>query len=171
MRTRRPSPPSPEDIKRQLEAAVGHTLDISHDQLLKLRFPVGTYAYLGPDENANSTWASIFFPGKYCNPATLVDVCGGSFTGADGKRVFLLSTVVCSLQGSDLSEPVTIVVTPLSETPFLTTMTYALVPNPQNPQFFNDLQITVFAWDTNGAPAANVGFHWRCRLVANPIIL
>jgi hypothetical protein len=170
MRTRRPRATPPEDIRRQLEAATGRPIDVSHEQLLRLTFPVGTYAYFGTDENANSTWASIFFPRKYCNPATLLDVCGASFTGADGKRVFLLSQVVCSLSGNTLSEPVTVVATPLSQTPFLVTMTYALVPNPQDPQFDTDLQITVFAWDTSGAPAPNVSFHWRCRIVASPII-
>jgi hypothetical protein len=170
MQTPRPHP-SPEEIKRQLEAAAGRPLDISHDQLHWLTYPVGTYAYFGADEGATSTWASVFLPRKFCNPATLLDACGASSTGADGKRVFLLSEVVCSLSGNTLSEPVTIVATPRSETPFLVTITYALVPNPQNPSFDTDLQITVFAWDTNGAPAPNVGFHWRCRLPASPIIL
>jgi hypothetical protein len=169
MRTRRPNP-SQEEIKRQLEAAAGHPLDISQDQLHWLTYPVGTYAYFGTDEGATSTWASIFLARKFCNPATLLDVCGASSTGADGKRVFLLSQVVCSLSGYTLSEPVTIVATPLSQTPFLVTLTYALVVNPQNPQVDTDLQITVFAWDTNGAPAANVGFHWRCRLPASAVI-
>jgi len=31
--------------------------------------------------------------------------------------------------------------------------------------------LTIFAWDANGAPASNVTFDWRCRVVSNQIIL
>ena len=37
------------------------------------------------------------------------------------------------------------------------TMTHSLVNTPAT-----DVQITVFAWDANGAPAPNVVFDWRC---------
>jgi len=45
------------------------------------------------------------------------------------------------------------------------------VPDPNNPSFNNDLQITLFAWDANGAAAPSVSIDWRCRLVSLPIIL
>jgi len=165
MQTSSPHQPSAEEIKRQLEALVGHPLDISPDLIIKFRFPVGSYAYLGTDEGAHATWRNIFFPGKVCNEATLLEACGASLTGADGKRVFLLSEVVCFAQLNALSDPINVVVTPRSDKPFFTTVTYTLINNN------SDLQITVFAWDANGASAPNVAFDWRCRVVSLPIIL
>jgi hypothetical protein len=165
MQGRSPHPPSAEELKKQLEALVGHPLDISPDLLIRFRYPAGSFAYLGFDENAQASWRNIFFPGKFCIQATLLEACGASATGADGKRVFLLSDVVCFAQVNQLSDPVNVVVTPRSDTPFYTTVTYSFVNTN------SDLQITVFAWDTAGAPAANVGFDWRCRVVSVPVIL
>ena len=45
-------------------------------------------------------------------------------------------------------------------------MTHVLVPNPNVPGAFNDLQITVFTWKPNGTAAPNVSFDWRCRLLS-----
>jgi hypothetical protein len=165
MQGRSQHPPSAEEIKRQLEALVGHPLDISPDQLILFRYPVGSYAFLGFDENAHATWRSIFFPRKFCNDATLLEVCGASLTGANGKSVFRLSDVVCFGQVNQLSDPVNVVVTPRSDKPFYTTVTYTFVNSNA------DLEITVFAWDAAGAPAANVAFDWRCRVVSVPVIL
>ena len=162
MQTQTPSSPSPDEFKRQLEAAAGRPLDVSPEQLKWLLYPAGSYAYFGVDENAKATWKNLLFDTKYCNSATLLDVCGVSSTGADGKRVFLLSDVWCP-QLEELSEPINVVVTPLSENPYFVTMTYSLVGSPG---YYTDLQITVFAWNTTGTPAAAVPFHWRCRVVS-----
>jgi hypothetical protein len=148
------------EIKRQLEAITGHEIDVSADMLLKLWYPAGAYNYA----EGNATWRSILFPGKRCNAATLLDASGVSSTGSDGKRVFLLSDFVCFAQLNALAEPINVVATPRSETPFFLTMTHALNNTA------NDVQITVFAWDSNGTPAPNVIFDWRCRVVSVQII-
>jgi hypothetical protein len=50
-------------------------------------------------------------------------------------------------------------------------MTHVLVPNPNVPGAFSDLQITVFTFKPNGTAAPNVSFDWRCRLLQFQTIL
>jgi len=95
----------------------------------------------------------------------LLEACGASATGADGKRVFLLSHVVCFAQMNQLSDPINVVVTPRTDGLFYTTVTYSFINND------SDLQITVFAWDARGGAAPNIPFDWRCRVGAVQFVL
>ena len=151
------------NVKKQLEALVGRDSEVSAEQLIKLKlwFPAGASSY----EDGSVTWKSILFPGKRCNSATLLDASGVSFTGADGTRVFLLSDFVCFPQVNSLAEPINVVATPRSESPFFLTLTHALI------NADSDVQISVFTWDAGGAAAPNVAFDWRCRVVSNQIVL
>jgi hypothetical protein len=152
------------DTKRQLEDIVGQRIDASAEQVVKLRFPLGTYDISDFEDGATATWQSIFFPpGKSCNTTTLYDVSGVSSTLADGKRVFLISDVVCFPPAFALDEPINVVATPRADKPFYLTTTHALVKDPSTQNI--DLQITVFAWDADGTAAPNVVFDWRCRAV------
>ena len=150
-------------IKEQLEAIVGHKIDASEQQLAKFSYPVGLFSiWFG--------WTvskSVFpFPRKICSwHSPVFDLGGVSSTLADGKRVFLLSDFFCQMfiRPIGFVEPVNVVATPRAERPVFLTMTYAPVPpDPQVP-YIPDVQITVFAWGANGAPAPNVEFDWRCR--------
>jgi hypothetical protein len=58
---------------------------------------------------------------------------------------------------------------PISVHPVFLTVTYSLVHTPPL-QFATNLQVTVFAWDANGAPAPNVSVHLRCRVPAAALI-
>ena len=65
------------DTKRQLEEIVGHRIDASAEQVVKFRFPLGSYDVSDSEDGATATWQSIFFPpGKSCNTTTLYDVGG-----------------------------------------------------------------------------------------------
>jgi hypothetical protein len=151
------------DIEKQL---VGHK--IPAEQLHNLWFPVGSYDF----SNGASSWQHIFLPGKRCNPTTLLDVSGVLSTRTDGKRVFMLSEVVCFDPIYVLAEPVNVVATPRAEKPFFLTTTHALVPIQMPNNITNtDVQITVFAWDANGRAAPDVVFDWRCRAVSLNIVL
>lgn len=159
------------DLKKQLESISGQKIDASPEQLFPLFFRVS----LSTAEDGTVMSRSIFFPSKSCVqasglPASLLDVSSRSSTGADGKRVFLLSDFICSTINS-FAEPVSVVVTPNTATPCYATMTHALVANPSFPGSFNDLQITVFTWKPDGTAAPNIGFDWRCRLLSFQIIL
>ncbi len=152
--------PNPAEVKKQLEAIAGHAVDISPEQAISLWFPVGAYDYT----DGNASWRSIIIAGKRCNTATLLDVSGVSSTGADGKRVFLLSDFVCFPLVRSLGDPTNVLATARATNAVFVTATHTLVNNN------TDVQITVFAWNANGTPAANITFDWRCRVVSNQII-
>jgi hypothetical protein len=152
----------PADTKRQLEEIVGHRIDASAEQVVKFRFPLGSYDVSDEEDGATATWRNFFFPPfKSCNTTTLYDVSGVSSTLADGKRVVLISDVVCLPPTFAFDEPINVVATPRADAPFYLTTTHALVQDPNTQNI--DLQITVFAWDATGKAAPNVAFDWRCR--------
>ncbi len=153
--------PKPADVKKQLEAIAGHEIDAGAEELIRIFFAAASFAFL----DGSVTFKSIFFPSKSCRSARLLDASGVSSTGADGKRVFLLSDFVCLPDFHFFADPINVVATPLSESPFFLTMTHSLV------NAARDVQITVLTWDANGAPAPNVLFDWRCRVVAVDVIL
>jgi hypothetical protein len=159
------------ELKKQLEGISGQKIDASPEQLISLFFRVSLLS----SEDGVIMSRSFIFPGKSCSqasalPANLFDVSSRSSTGADGKAVFLLSDFICSTINS-FAEPVNVVVTPNATTPCYATMTHVLVPNPNVPGAFNDLQITVFTFKPNGTAAPNVSFDWRCRLLSIQTIL
>jgi hypothetical protein len=155
------------DVKAQLEKATGKEIDVDTEQLAFFSFPVGSSFY---EENSQTTWRRIIFEGKFCNsPVRLLDATGRTSTGADGKRVFLLSDFICSDTNS-FAEPIFLQATPKTATPCYVTLMHELVKNPNSP-IFNDLQITAFTWKPDGEPAPNIPFDWRCRVVSNIIIL
>ena len=154
-------------LQKELEDLAGKDIDISLDKLMHFIFPIASHSY---DDTGEVTFQRIFYPGKSCSQMRLLDVAGNSSTADDGKRVFLLSDFLCSTNNS-FAAPVNLVATPRSTSPCYTTTTLNLVPDPSQPNFFTDVQITVFTWSPNGSPAPNVSVDWRCRLVSFEIIL
>jgi hypothetical protein len=153
------------ELRKQLESISGRQIDASEEQLLQLFFRVS----LSSTEDGTIMSSSIF-PGKSCAPAStlpanFLDVSSSSWTDATGQRTFLLTDFICSTVNS-FAAPVSLVVTPNTQTPCYATMTHTLVPNPDAPGSFNDLQIVVSTWDANGQPAPNINFDWRCRLLS-----
>lgn len=155
-----------QNVKKQLEAIAGEKIDITPDQIISLRHPVGAHDYT----DGTVLWKSIIFPGQSCVASTLLDGSGSTTTGSSGSITFLLSSFICLPLVRSLAAPVNVQATVRSASPFFLTMTYSLVPDPSLPSSNNDLQITVNSWDATGAPAPNVLFDWRCRLVSNQII-
>lgn len=68
-----------------------------------------------------------------------------------------------------LHEPINLLATARSANPVFVTATHALV-NPTDIRR-SDVEITIHSWDSNGAAAPNVSFHWRCRVYSVSIIL
>ncbi len=154
------------ELKKQIEKIVGRDIEAEPGQLINLAHPVGSAYY---EEGSQVTWYRTFFPGKFCvSPVTLLDASGHSSTGADGTRVFLLSTFICSSLNS-FSEPAYLLATPKTASACFITLTHQIVPD-QNHPGYNDVQVTAHSWGPNGTAAANVPFDWRCRVVSNPII-
>jgi hypothetical protein len=149
--------------KARLEALAGYDIDEATAQSKSWWMPVGAYSF----SDGLVTWRNIirFLP-KSCNDARLLDVSGVSSTGSDGKRVFRLSEFVCFGTINSLAEPINVVATPLANAPGFLTAQHQLIP-----ATVDDVEITIFTWDASGAPAPNVVFDWRCRVVSNVIIL
>jgi hypothetical protein len=152
-----PNTPDPAEAKKQLEALLGHEIDIdiTPEQAVVFEFPIGAH------DTTNGIVRSrlIFPPSKICTPSTLLDASGATTTGGAGNVTFLLSNVICLPGGQLAAEPINLLATAHSTTPFYVTTTHTLVPPG------TDVQITLFAWDARGNPAPNVTVHWRCRVV------
>lgn len=156
-----------QSIKKQIEAAAGHEIDIPPEQIISLRWPVGAHDYA----DGTVLWRSIIVLGQSCVSSSLLDGNASSTTGGNGNVTFLLSSAICLPLVRSLAAPINLQATVRSASPSFLTMTYSLVPDPNSPNSYNDVQITVYTWDATGNPAPNVTFDWRIRLVSNQIIL
>jgi hypothetical protein len=99
-----------------------------------------------------------------CFDSRVVDVSGSAVTGDNGQAVFRLSKFICPA-GEIYGPPTNVLAIPRSKKPFFLTVADKLINNN------TDVEITVFSWDANGAPAPQVPFYWRCRVVHPHIIL
>ncbi len=177
------------DLKSQLETIAGHEIDANTEQLaesiINLNVAVSSYAYTLPDMLRDDvghlipigdgmghvvTKNIIIARPPVCTTPRLLDISIVGSTLASGDNVFLISNYLCPTEGGLVyNEPVNVVATPISAHPFFLTVTYSLVHTPPFP-FATNLQVTVFAWDANGAPAPNVSVHLRCRVPAGALI-
>jgi hypothetical protein len=160
------------DTKKHLEAILGHKLSEDAVQLIQVIFPVATHTF-SADENTFTTLRHLFIAGpNECRSARLLDVSGLASTESNGQSVFRLSDFICRSsppRANNYQQPINVVATPRSITPCFLTVTHSLV----NTASLNavDVEIKVFTWDANGAPAPNVTFDWRCRVDIPNIIL
>ena len=164
MSTKLDDPKKMAELKKQLEALAGHEIDASPQQIIKFRYPVSS----STSADGSTTWRSIFFPGKSCSDANLLDVDGAGWTGANGQQTFLLSDVLC-WSSFVFAYPANVVATARGGSPFFLTTDYHTV-GPAPGTLNTDLQITVYAWQPGGAPAPGVSYDWRCSVVSVPII-
>jgi len=158
--------PGSAGVKKQLEALADRKLDVTEAQIKFLRWPVGAHDFT----DGTVLWKGVF-GGQSCVPSTLLDGSGVSSSGANGQAKFLLSSFICLPQVRSLAEPVNLLATARSARPFFVTLTHRMVPDPNGPGSFNDVEITAYVWDASGAPAPGVDFDWRCRVISYPIIL
>ncbi len=156
------------ELKTRLEEIAGRKLDLTDEQLLSFIWPISSStleATLDSDDDAWTSNRSIFSPQLTCADAQLLDTCGYSTTGSNGQVTFQLTSVLCLRNNLNyFSEPVNLLATPQATGPFFMTVSHELITNG------SDIQITAYAWNPNGTPAANVSFYWRCRLPATAII-
>jgi hypothetical protein len=151
------------EIKKQLEAIAGRKIDLNADALIKqLSYYVSIQSRV---DNCSLRKESAVFPVHTCEVgAAVLDVHGFSSTGGDGKIVLSLREFICVPVPSAIafSNPASVVATPRSEGPVFLTTSHVVTP-----ANFTDVQITVFAWNTNGQPAPDVHFDWHCRAHIN----
>jgi hypothetical protein len=79
-----PETPDPGEAKKQLEALLGHEIDIdiTPEQAAVFEFPIGAH------DTTNGVVRSrlIFPPTKICTPSTLLDASGATTTGGATLR-------------------------------------------------------------------------------------
>jgi hypothetical protein len=131
-------------LKKQLETIAGKEIDVSEEQLIQLFFRASLFSFNQGSALSQYLFVSSGESGKSCESREMLDVSSRSSTGADGKRVFLLTEFLCGAEEGyyyTFAEPVNLVVTPYAATPCYATMQYKWQQNPK------DLQITVFTWN------------------------
>ena len=167
------------DIKKQLEAIVGHNLNTEALQFINL---IQSVASSNITSDGSITRSSLFVarPNE-CSGSRLLDVGGFATSGSDGKILFRLNAFLCPFGGigpildpnqppppplpPKYLQPINVVATPLSSTPCFLTLVHSLVDNGA------DVEVKVSTWDANGGAAPNVSFDWRCRVPLLDIIL
>jgi hypothetical protein len=171
------------DIKKPLEAIVGHKLNTEALQFINLIESVAS-SNITLDGSITKRNLLLVSPNE-CSPSRLLDVSGHATSGSDGKSLFRLNSFLCPFGGvgpidtSDgtvplppplpppkFSQPINVVASPLSSTPCFLTLVHSLVDNGA------DVEIKVSTWDANGVAAPHVSFDWRCRvpLLSDPIL-
>jgi hypothetical protein len=103
-------------------------------------------------------------PGEItCAFHSLLDISCFSIVPDTGNITLRIKSLLCSDDHSySYLPPPNIVATPFSATPIFTTVKHSLILGQSN--VFVDLEIQIFAWQDNGAPAPHVTVDWRCRV-------
>ena len=162
------------DIKAALEAFAGNKIDATKEQIEQrikiLTIPLSTYAFTPSTIGEVVSKSILIFAPRSCAASELLDVSASATTGSTGSVTLLINDFICPNDvGRVYSEPVNIVATPVSTTPFYVTVTHSLITTPPS-TFVQNVPINIFAWDAKGAPAPNVGVNWRCRVPTYVII-
>jgi hypothetical protein len=176
-----------EDLKTALEAIAGHKIDASPEQLQqqvnRMLVPFSNYSFTPVpfgqpppfETNVGEVVSRNPIVGTMppvCLGSELLDVSGFTITSDAGNATLLIKNFICPQEPSRLYfEPVITVATPASPKPSFLTITHSRVPDPTLPAGnFTNVQINIFSWDINGAPAPNVAVNFRCRVPTAPII-
>jgi hypothetical protein len=111
-------------------------------------------------------------PGEItCAPNTLLDISGFSVVPDTGNITLRIKSLLCPDDRNVYvyKPPPNIVATPVSATPIFTTVKHSLILGQFN--LLVDMEIHIFAWHANGAPAPRVTVDWRCRVPVSKVIL
>lgn len=169
------------DLKKQLEAIVGHNLTTEALQHINLIQLVASSNIIL--DGSITQRSLIAVRPNECSQFRLLDVSGFATSGSDGKALIRLNSFLCPFGGGGglinatpdapaplpipkYLQPINTVATPFSSTPSFLTLVHSLVDNGA------DVEIKVSTWDANGVAAPNVSFNWRCRVpLLNDLIL
>jgi hypothetical protein len=148
--TRRTKP----DIKKQLEAVLGHELSADAVERISLFQLVASSTF---SDGFTTLRSLVVARPNQCFSDKLLDVSGVANTGSDGKSRFRLTNFICPA-GEKFELPINVVATPLSSTPCFLTVNRFLVDNGA------DVEIQISTWNADGTAAPTVSFDWRCRV-------
>jgi len=143
------------DLKAALKKFAGQKIDASLEEIVK-RFPnlfirVSTYSFTPASEGGSAdnigkvVTESIIVGDSFCNTSELLDVSGFAATSGAGNVTLLISNFLCPDEpGRYYFEPVNIVATAVSASPFFLTTTHSLITTPPDTSA-TDVQINIFA--------------------------
>lgn len=158
------------DVKKALETVMGYELTEDTMQLIDLFASVASYERTDVPGNFVTRMSLIVHRPPTCEQYQgLLDVSGWWLTGSDGRSVFRLTSFICYEAPPFIYPPVTVVVTPTSSEPRFATVLHSLVKNDKDKAV--DVEMQVFTWGANGAPAPNTSFNWRCRVPIQGVLL
>lgn len=98
-----------------------------------------------------------------CFESDAIDLGGQAVTDSAGRLTWKLSDFVCKADRAGYQAPASFVTTALTGAPIFLSARVVSTGG--------DLVIDVFSWDTNGAPAPNIRFAWRCWVPSQAIVL
>jgi hypothetical protein len=132
------------------------------------KVPFSSYSITpgNPDPQAENVGKVVTrSPGEItCALSRLLDISGSTAVTDTGTITLRIRNFLCP-EDRDLyvfAPPPNIVATPVSATPIFTTVMHSLILN--QAQLLVDIEIHIFAWQANGAPAPHVTVDWRCRV-------
>ena len=123
---------------------------------LNFWYAAAAYNVTASDDSYVTLRSQIIARPNQCNGASLLDVSGWWYTGADGTVTLRLNDFIC--YRVTFQDPVNVVATPRSaDKPAFITVEHSIVN-------FNDVEMKFRIWDADGTPVPQTTFDWRCRV-------
>jgi hypothetical protein len=168
------------NIKAALEAYSGNKIDASPQQIEQVigntPYPFSSYSFTPPDptvqgENIGKVVSRtiVVVRPPSCDAREILDVSAFVRIPDTGHATLRINHFLCPADQPTkrdvfYQEPAIIVATAESVTPIFVTLTHTFITGPGF-TLQTDLQIDIFAWDSNGAPdTTSVLVNWRCRI-------
>jgi hypothetical protein len=148
-----------QDLRDSFEEILGRGIGVEDPEGLFLT--IGTA--LSTEKVGGRT--SRTYPGgiKACGSTGVVTVGGIAVTRADGEIRFRLSAFRCR-PGFPAQRPIICVANAHSTSPVFVTVRTNIVPGTDENDGYDDVEITLFAWDSSGNPAASTPLRWLCQV-------
>lgn len=172
------------DLRGALEAFAGHKIEASNQEIEQfirnLVLPFSSYNFTPPtadlqgDNIGKVVSRNQIIAGRplICSSGELLDVSSFVVIGDSGSTTLRITDFLCpaDLDLRLYSAPINVIATAESQTPAYFTHVIQGIPSPLQP-YLENVEVTIFAWDSKGAPASNnPTVHWRCRLQTLTII-
>ena len=95
-----------------------------------------------------------------CLDEVALDISGDTAATADNGQInWRLSDFVCTAKNQRFARPLSFVATPITDKPVYLTI------KPFITDLADDVVVSVFSWDTTGAPKPRTVFSWRIQVV------
>jgi hypothetical protein len=148
-----------QDLSEQFEALLGRGIGVEDPEGLAVTVYTGLY-----QEKVGGRTSRVH-PGstKSCSSTGIVTVGGVVATRANGRVTFRLSDFRCR-PGFHAQRPIICVANARTDSPVFVTTVTRIVPGTAENDGYDDVEITLFAWDPGGNPVTGVQLRWICQV-------